>query len=441
MILWIAAMLLLVGCTKESGENSGTDAPPKDKTEKTKQDLLSEDEVRDILDKLLLQAEEATELLFLTDIQTDPKDRYIREAEAEGSEENIYIRVTDPRVQSLEDVKNFGREIFSERLYSDSYVSLLHSPWPSFIEHEGALYCSEIPNLFTPPIEWDLEGLQIGYQTPDRVVVYADNDICKPLEGKIVLVREDDRWKLDTNAYFDPATPFNAELEMAGFLAIHDGKKDVIRYVAKEDNWRLDGAIEEYFVELDDELINIREYYDSVPMPYIGVNVYSYAEDQLKLEDKLFVPMLEDTGIVYPKKTKQGILTLNYEYAAQDRTKDSLFAFVGEDELPEFYMSWPEVVQSGLIIEDFAMPVLPNEKGMLFIIPKYYTTTIKLFGSYNGFEDEIMYQTQDRAIYIGDGYFDKVMIAHGDEKVEFEPDFSKKAELERGDRIPFESKG
>lgn len=424
-------MLMLAGCTREpSTSESGKDKPNK---QVQNAQALSSGEVRDLLEELLPKAEETLSEIYQVEVDLNS----VYEDETYG----LFYEVTDPNYQNIEQIEDKIREIFSEKAFYESYHHLFAKAYPIFVEREGKLYAYELPFDAPPSVDWDFSKMEIGYQTENRIVVYASVGEADKLEGKIVLVKEQDVWKLDQNSNFDPGTIFNAEYMMAYDL-LFSSREELIEYIADEENWRMDRPIEEYIVEVDGVDTLIRASYDpKETIPYLGVNIYEQTEDKLKLVDKLFVRLSNEKDIIYPKQDKNGVITLNYSKAVEKKSKDSIFGYLTESMIAdEYVINWIESVENMRMEEGYFSREFVDKGELLFLVPKYYATTIRLQEKIDG-ENKVIAWGEDELFCLSKDIVENVTIEYDGEEVSFEPIFDTQTKLERGDRFVIDAKG
>lgn len=429
--LMMVGMLMMAGCTKEpSTSENGKDKP--NKQVQSAQELSLE-EVRDLLEELLPKAEETLSEIYRVEVDLNS----VYEDELNG----LFYEVTDPKYQSIEQMENKIREIFSEKAFYKSYKHLFSKAYPIFVEREGKLYAYELPFDAPPSVDWDFSKMEIGYQTENRIVVYASVGEADKLEGKIVLVKEQDVWKLDQNSNFDPGTIFNAEYMMAYDL-LFSGREDVIEYISEEENWRMARPFEEYIVELDSNDTHIRSDYDPQEIiPYLGIDIYERKEGRLKLVDKLFVRLMNEKDILYPKQDRNGVVTLNYSKAVEKKSKDSIFGYMTENMIAdEYVINWVESVENMRMKEEYFSREYVDQGELLFLVPKYYGTTIRLEEKTDGIS-EVIGWGEDEAFCFSKNVVGNVVIQYNGKEVSFEPIFDMESNLAHGDRFVIEAKG
>ncbi len=398
----VMSALLLTGCgsTNSEGETitGGENGAESVDGVATLSASPTEDEIIEYLKWIIPKSDEVYTKLTLRWVDRDESDTIV------GGSGFDYQRVTDPQLQSIADLDAFVSSVFWEGAAYKYYLAYVYEGFEdlTFIEEDGKLYIH--PDTYTNEGNWEWqldEGVEFVYITNSRIALYADavapfddSEICR---GKIILVREDGVWKLDT---IDPYGIFD-QLDYAyeGQEGIVDTWEEVMALLEENEDLLLGRSLSEFIVDLD---INLRYMKNEnwITESWIGVNVYELIDGELSLVSKLFVSP-ENGELLQEIPEREGVVMLyDYFVAAGYDFAEGLFGYVmieaEEDELPEDILgNFSETMLSSDNMQ-YANLWYDSTK-VLFIVPKYYGTSIEVRDS----SGRLRIYLEDEAVAIG----------------------------------------
>ncbi|MDO5062505.1 MAG: hypothetical protein Q4D77_04955 [Peptostreptococcaceae bacterium] len=426
LIAWMTGILLfLAGCAKDNaGSGGGGTTTPIEPVDP---------KITKLLESSLKDAEEACRVIWFGDLQIDKTQ--VHKVKSQYTEDGVieYYRVTDPKYQTLADLEDLARKVFSERIYYTQYQPDIHTEGGMFIEVDGKLYysgSSEGMDVDSQILHWDMSDIQIGYEASDRKVYYIPLKVVgdQPRRyGKVALVNEKDVWKLDTNTPID-AGPINEDNDT------FESEQQVLYYIDQQKAWRLPRKMSDYMAEIDHFYWSYRDHSLQTNI-YLGVNFYSIDEKgKLKLEDKLFVPY-HGGEILVPEKDDKGVINLSYSYAGVEG-KDALFGYLAINS-----KDFAEEVEKRVNFRESKLQSFPyqfggDSNGSFWIIPKYYGTTL-LVGE-SGKPDGLKEWVQDDVLMLskGDSY-DQLQLRSQGEQINIKAAFNENATFPKGAKISF----
>lgn len=460
-MLFLSLLILLSGCSPGSQKFGGEEKTSSDQTESREDeteavDTLSgatiseeatEEEVLTYLKKILGEADKVMAVLTSDGIRTDENDSIEIELTGEESYKERYLRVTDEGFQSVADLKSLGKRLFTKEAYAEGFRFLVDEGMYGsnyYIEREGKLYVlASAPNgyFFT----WDLDrGIEVAYAMKDRIVVYADAQEMHGdlFPGKIVLLREEGRWKLDSDVSSVYGLPFVA-VEYQKQEDQEQGSAFWIDSPEKADEAAkdfLEGMIawDEYFRDYDGELYAFSDGEGNL-FQAIMLSLYEKRKDEPVPAAKIFLPINRKGYTPWMQSydvSGRGILHIDSEKTGYDEDPDARFGYAVA-EIPED-ISWYEVA------EDYKMSMhlmnnkiggSPEEAGKLFFfIPRCYGTSIEWYDGEGG----LLGREEDSFVILGlDDSIGKAVIRQGDFTAEFTPEIVGETRLQGGFITPY----
>ncbi|MDO5095268.1 MAG: hypothetical protein Q4D65_01805 [Peptostreptococcaceae bacterium] len=336
-ILFLIGILLITGCKPNTPDEKSTTNPPEQETTDSVQKEfkpMDEREIKTLIQDRLLKAERVTKIFWADGLGIDKSQSIDLKI---GEYPQTYHLVKDEEVKTVSDIEKMLEETFTQRMISQNYRATVAGNFARFAEKDGKLYTHILEGLDPPRafyLKWDMENLEVGYQSEDRIVVYAKATSASfTQEGKIVLHYENGQWLLDTDSYLESGIPFDAtyELEESDYVEEpKDFRKTLVDYAGQEKNgYRLPKPISEYVTEIDEYPYFIRDFNLNFHQ-YYGINIYSLENHTLKLQDKMFLPKEgEKTNTtVLPLSDKNGILQLNYAQVEKEEKEDTIAGHV-----------------------------------------------------------------------------------------------------------------
>ncbi len=435
-IFFLIGILLITGCKPKTSDEQAKINPTEQETtdsEQKESKPMTEQEIKTLLQDRLLKAERVTKIFWADGLGIDKSQSIDLKV---GEYPQTFYLVKDKGVKTVSDIEKMLDEAFTQRMISQSYRENVAGNFSRFAEKDGKLYTDILEGVDPPRafyLKWDIENLEVGYQSEHRIVVYAKaTNSSFTQEGKIVLHFENGQWLLDTDSYLEDGIPFSASYALEETSNIEEPKdlrKELVDYAGQEKNgYRLPKPISEYVTEIDEYPYFIRDFNLNFHQ-YYGINIYSLENRKLKLEDKMFLPKegeKTDTTVL-PPSDKNGILQLNYAQVEKEEKKDTIAGYVSYGAMDEqMYYGLQSNFQETSTRDGQLYSIFPSRDGAMIILPKYYGTTITL--SKNG---KISYKVRDDSVLLGKSEkFDTVTIQYQDKKISFKPTFDENSDID-----------
>lgn len=412
LFIIVVSLVSIAACVQDG---TGTDI---DKIE-----MLTKESSKKVISTLLPKASEITTLVY-DGIKIDEKE-YIEY----GEDKRKFYFVTDERFKSRLDVEKHIREVFSDREFSKNFAGAIYGNQALFIEKDGKLYLSKLEGSAPKTLNWNIDSSEFGQQAGNRAVAYLDIMLTDGVEpGKIVLVKEDGKWKFDINPSFHTGTPYPSFYESDENGSHIIDRQGVIDYILDENN----GAnIEkgDYVFEVDSVERMIKND-DQKYSYYYMVDLY---KDNVK-KYRLAVPVTKDNPIIHIESDSKGDIRYDYSKSVKTKGSDDLYFFTAQK--VSDVESYASKFEKDYIYEGSIAGGIGGGSYMVCISPKYYGTMIEFINE----KGEIIAVVEDGSIFFSDAFKGKVVIRNGDQKVELVPTSDLSTNLERGTRLNLDYK-
>lgn len=442
-IVFLSLLFLLAGCRSnppESVQESGETERPDALSGATISQEASEEEVLTYLKDILSEADKLMAVLTDGGLKFDEEDRIeIERTDQQGPYTEEYARVVSEEFHSLDDIRAFGKKLFTEKAYGENFrfmVSEEDLGTAYYIERDGKLY-----GLPTAPygyfFHWDLnQGIDIAYAAKDRIIVYAAANEMQGghYQGKIVLAREEDRWKLDSDVAASLGLPF----EFVQYAETNDGTLlDSVEAADEAARAFLQDMVEfdEYYRDYDPEL---QECYDLDGQTFQAILLSLYEKKQEPvLTHKVFLPVDRDSYKPWIQpEDEQGIMHKDYVVTGANKDLEAWFGY-SINEIPQ-NVTWYELIEDYRIFLSLTnyhfRGNMEKSRKLLFIVPRYYGTEVSWYDK----KGELLGQDEDCFLALGlDDTIGKVVIRRGDRRVEIPGEIDEGAEIEGGFATPY----
>jgi len=115
-----------------------------------------------------------------------------------GDAVNLYYRITDSRVSSVNDIENIVKEVFSEDYYEAKCTGLTEGECPLYEENEDGLFTRAAARGWE--YEWTDNAPEITEYTENSFTARKLSMLFgqEPVEFEFKVVRESDGWKIDS---------------------------------------------------------------------------------------------------------------------------------------------------------------------------------------------------------------------------------------------------
>ncbi|MDO4721145.1 MAG: hypothetical protein Q4A78_10825 [Peptostreptococcaceae bacterium] len=442
-VVFLSLMFLWTGCGSnppESVQESGEMEKPDALSGATISQEASEEEVLTYLKDILSEADKLMAVLTDGGLKFDEEDRIeIERTDQQGPYTEEYVRVVSEEFRSLDDLRDFGKKLFTEKAYGENFRFMISEDdlgTAYYIERDGKLY-----GLSTAPygyfFHWDLsQGIEIAYAAKDRIIVYATANEMQGAhyQGKIVLAREEDRWKLDS----DVAAFYGLPFEFVQYTETADEPLlDSVEAADEAARTFLQGMIEfdEYYRDYDPE---IQECYDLEGQTFhaLLLSLYEKKEEPV-LTHKIFLPVRRDSYKPWIQlEDERGILHKDYGVTGANKDPEAWFGY-SINEIPG-NITWYELVEDYRTLLSLTnchfRGNMEKSRKLLFIVPRYYGTVVSWYDK----KGEFLGEDEDCFLALGlDDSIGKIVIRRGDEKVEIPGEIHEGAEIEGGFATPY----
>lgn len=459
-LILLISLLFLVGCSNTDNSQNAEDKNDSNVTEKIETSLSKDSNEKD-LQKFMLEimpkAEELSKVILNADMDYDQNDTFeYQPKDAEASPVEMG-RVADSSL-TLANLTDRAKEIFSEEIYVNWYRPALYDLGirePRFVEKDGKLYVS-LFNSYTPHYEWDFDNIEILYATDDKIAFFADSSInftgeedqASLTRGKVVLVKEDGKWKLGTNTPNSDAQPFNEFLKEYYGDDILSSREEAIEAIRQNAPLQvLNESINEYIIDFDESFgytMNLDGSYETMQM--VWARLYEIENGKLKLVQKAQVGAqgyVVNFSYADTFGFTDNLVTTDFNFAnisVENDAAENIFGYLignlADHVTPEdYYTIISNVLETDIVSDDVVRETLSEDfKDFMIIVPKFVGTKITIYDS-EGEPRRII--SDDSSVVIGKHKdIAKVKVEWNDQEVTFKPNFDEDVKIKYGTYIP-----